>query len=155
MKKEAGGIKIISRNKKAFFDYHIEEKLEAGIALTGSEVKSLRDGRGNLSDAYAIIKQGEVFLLHVHIAQYPPAAGMNHEPTRTRKLLLHKNQILKLEGRLKAGGATLIPLMLYFKNGRAKTELGLAVGKKKYDKRAAIKKRETQREVSKAMRKRA
>lgn len=151
-KSDADGILIIAKNRKAFFDYHIEEKIEAGVVLMGSEVKSLRDGRGNLSDAYAIVKGGEVFLLHAHIAPYPPAAGMNHEPKRTRKLLLHKGQILKLEGRLKRGGATLIPLMLYFKRGRAKVELGLAVGKKKYDKRAAIKKREARRELGKALR---
>ncbi|MFH0799133.1 MAG: SsrA-binding protein SmpB [Pseudomonadota bacterium] len=153
MKKEPHGIKIIAKNKKAFFDYHIEEKLEAGIVLAGSEVKSLRDGRGNLSDSYAIIKGGEMFLLHAHISPYSPAAGMNHAPTRTRKLLLHKGEILKLEGKLKGGGATVIPLLLYFKQGRAKVELGLAIGKKKYDKRAAIRKRETAREVSKAMKK--
>lgn len=154
MKKPPDGIKIIAKNRKAFFEYHIEEKVEAGLALAGSEVKSLRDGRGNLSDAYAIVKGGEVFLLHAHIAPYPPAAGMNHEPKRQRKCLLHKRQILKLEGRLKQGGTTLIPLALYFKQGRAKVELGLAIGKKKYDKRAAIKKRETRREVSKALRRR-
>lgn len=152
MKKNPDGIKIIAKNKKAFFDYHIEEKIEAGLALMGSEVKSLRDGRGNLSDAYAVVKNGEVFLLHAHIAPYPPAAGTNHEPKRTRKCLLHKAQIAKLAGRLRQGGATIIPLMLYFKCGRAKVELGLALGKRKYDKRAAIKARETKREVSKAMR---
>ena len=152
MKKDAAGIKVIAKNKKAFFEYHIEEKVEAGLALSGSEVKSLRDGRGNLSDAYAVIKGGEAFLLHAHISPYPPAAGMNHEPKRARKLLMHKKEILKIYDRLKRSGSTLIPLMLYFKNGRAKVELGLAVGKKKYDKRAAIKKRETGREIAKAMR---
>lgn len=146
------GIKIIAKNKKAYFDYHIEDKIEAGIVLTGPEVKSLRDGRGNLSDSYAIIKNGEIYLLHAHIAPYPPAAGMNQEPKRTRKLLLHKNQILKLEGRLKQGGVTIIPLTLYFRHGMAKVELGLAVGKKKYDKRAAIKKRETRRDIARATR---
>lgn len=153
MKKDQEGIKIIAKNKKAFFDYHIEEKVEAGIQLAGSEVKSLRDGRGNLSDSYVIIKNGEAFLLHAHIAPYPPAAGMNHQPKRTRKLLLHKNQILRFEGRLGQGGSTIIPLLLYFKRGKAKVEIGLAVGKKKYDKRAAIKKRESDRTLAKAMRK--
>lgn len=152
MKESSAGIKIVAKNRKAFFDYHIEEKYEAGLVLQGSEVKSLRDGRGSLSDSYAIIKGGEAYLLHAHIAPYAPAAGMNHEPKRTRKLLLHKSQLMKLMGRLNRGGVTLIPLSLYFKNGRAKIELGLAIGKKKYDKRAAIKKRETAREVSKAMR---
>jgi len=152
MKKQPEGIKIISKNKKAFFDYHIEEKFEAGVVLQGSEVKSLREGSGNLSDSYAIIKGGEVFLLNSHISQYAPAAYMNHDPKRSRKLLMHKKQILKMENTLKQGGATLIPLMLYFKKGKAKVELGLARGKKKYDKRAAIKKRESDRETSKAMR---
>ena len=152
MKKAPDGIKVIAKNKKAFFEYHIEEKAEAGLVLTGSEVKSLRDGRGNLSDAYAVVKRGEVWLLHAHISPYPPAAGMNHEPKRARKLLLHKGEILKFEDRLKRGGVTLIPLMLYFRQGRAKVELGLAIGKKKYDKRAAIKKRESGRELAKAMR---
>ena len=152
MKKANSDIVDITRNKKAFFDYHIEESFEAGIALVGSEVKSLRDGRGNLSDAYATIKNGEVYLLHAHISPYPPAAFMNPEPKRARKLLMHKGQILKLEGRLKQGGMTLIPLSLYFRKGRVKVQLGLAAGKKKYDKRAAIKKRETDREVSKAVR---
>lgn len=152
MKKEPQGIKIIAKNRKAFFDYHIEDKFEAGLVLMGSEVKSMRDGRASLSDSYAIIKNGEAYLLNSHIAQYPPAAGMNHDPKRTRKLLMHKNQIVRLDGRLKQGGSTLIPLMLYFKRGRAKVELGLAIGKKKYDKRAAIRKRETKLEVSRAMR---
>lgn len=153
MTKPQDSIKIISKNKKAFFDYYIEEKLEAGISLWGSEVKSLRDGRGNVSDSYVIVKNGEAFLLHAHIAPYPPAAGMNHAPKRTRKLLLHKNQILRLLDRLKRGGTTIIPLMIYFKKGKVKIEIGLAVGKKKYDKRAAIKKRETDRTLAKAMRK--
>ncbi|HPM42162.1 MAG TPA: SsrA-binding protein SmpB [bacterium] len=152
MKKEPEGIKIIAKNRKAFFEYHIEEKLEAGLVLSGSEVKSLRDGRGNLSDSYAVVKNGEAFLLHAHISPYPPAAGMNHEPKRARKLLLHGKEIVKLDDKLRRGGCTLIPLMLYFKKGRAKVEIGLAIGKKKYDKRAAIKKRETGREVAKALR---
>lgn len=151
MKKTSDSILIIAKNKKVFFDYHIEEKFEAGIVLTGSEVKSLRENRGNLSDAYAIIKGGEMYLLHAHIAPYSPSAFMNHEPRRTRKLLLHKLQITKLEARLKSGGVTIVPLMLYFKKGKVKVEIGLAVGKKKYDKRASIKKRESDRETAKAM----
>lgn len=152
MKKQAEGIKIISKNKKAFFDYLIEEKIEAGLVLQGSEVKSLRDGRGNLSDSYAIVKGGEAFLLHAHISPYPSASYMNHEAKRQRKILLHKQQILKLEDRLKHGGVTLIPLMLYFKRGKVKVELGLAKGKKKYDKRASIKKAESDRALSRALR---
>lgn len=152
MKKEPSDIKVIAKNKKAFFEYHIEEKLEAGIALTGSEVKSLRDGQASLSDAYAMIKNNEAWLLHAHIAPYAPSAMFNHEPKRTRKLLLHKQQILKLLGHLKQKGYTLVPLMLYFKLGRVKVELGLARGKKQYDKRAAIKSRENKRELSRALR---
>lgn len=151
-KQETPGIKIITKNKKAFFDYHVEEKYEAGIALTGSEVKSLRDGQANLSDSYALIKNGEMYLLHAHIARYEPAASLNHEPKRSRKLLLHKIQLNRLEDRLKQGGATIVPLMLYFKKGRAKIELGFCTGKKMYDKRAAIKKRESDREVSRGLR---
>jgi len=152
MKKPPSGIKIIAKNKKAFFEYHIDEKFEAGIVLVGSEVKSLRDGRASLSDAYAIIKEGEIFLLHAHIAQYPPSTIYNHEPKRTRKLLMHSNEIAKLNGKLNQKGLTLIPTMLYFKQGRAKVELALAHGKKKYDKREAIKKRETKRTLGRALR---
>jgi SsrA-binding protein len=152
MRKEPSDIKVIAKNKKAFFEYHIEEKVEAGLALQGSEVKSLRDGQASLSDAYGLIKGGEVWLLNAHIAPYPPAAYANHEPKRTRKLLLHRTQISKLLGKLKEKGYTLIPTMLYFKRGRAKVEMGLARGKRKYDKRAAIKERESKREVSRAMR---
>jgi SsrA-binding protein len=151
-KKTDQGIKIIAQNRKARFDYQVESSLEAGMVLAGSEVKSLRDGRASLSDAYAIIKEGECFLLNVHIAQYPPAAYLNHEPKRTRKLLLHAGEIARLTGKLNERGYTLIPLRLYFKKGKAKVELGLCKGKRKYDKRAAIKKREAAREVSRALR---
>ncbi|MFA4875046.1 MAG: SsrA-binding protein SmpB [bacterium] len=154
MKKEPSDIKVISKNKKALFDYHIDERIEAGLALTGSEVKSLRDGQASLSDSYALIKNGEAFLLHAHIAPYAPASAFNHEPKRTRKLLLHKTEILKLSSKLKEKGYTLVPLMLYFKRGRAKVELGLARGKRQYDKRASIKARETKRELESALRKR-
>lgn len=150
--KQPSGVKIITKNKKALFDYHIEERLEAGIVLTGSEVKSLRDGSGNLSDAYAMVKGGELFLLNSHIAPYTSATYMNHEPKRTRKLLLHKTQINKLIGRQKQGGTTLIPISLYFKNGKVKVELGLAVGKKKYDKRQTIREREDKRRTDRALR---
>lgn len=152
MKKSPSDIKVIAKNKKAFFEYHLEEKFEAGIVLSGSEVKSLRDGRASLSDSYAIIKDGEVFLLHAHIAHYPPASGLNHEPKRTRKLLMHAKEIAKLCGKLNQKGLTLIPTMIYFKRGRAKVELALAKGKRKYDKREAIKKRESERETSRALR---
>ena len=151
-KKSDDGIKIIAQNRKARHDYLIESSIEAGMILVGSEVKSLRDGRANLSDSYAIIKEGESFLLNVHIAPYPPAASLNHEPKRTRKLLLHAKEIAKLIIKLKEKGYTLIPLKLYFKGGRAKVELGLCRGKRQYDKRAAIKKRESDREVRRALR---
>jgi SsrA-binding protein len=150
-KKETESVKIIAQNKKARFEYHVEDKIEAGMVLVGSEVKSLRDNRASLSDSYAVISKGECFLHKAHIAIYPPSAQFNHEPTRTRKLLLHKGEIDKLTGKLKERGFTLIPLRMYFRKGKAKVELGLCKGKKKYDKRAAIKKRETKRELSRAM----
>ena len=145
-------IKIVAQNKKAFFLYHIEESIEAGLVLLGSEVKSLRDGRGSLSDSYAMIKDGEAFLLNSHIAHCPQASYMNHDPKRARKLLLHEQQLRRLTGKLKEKGFTLIPLKLYFKGGRAKVELGLARGKKHFDKREAIKKRETKRELARSLR---
>lgn len=152
-KKSDSGIKVVAQNKKARFEYHVDSSIEAGMVLTGSEVKSMRDGRASLSDSYAVIdKRGEVYLLNAHIAHYPPAAMLNHEPTRDRKLLLHAAEIAKLTFKLKEKGFTLIPLKLYFKRGKAKVELGLCKGKRKYDKRAAIKKREAKREVSRALR---
>jgi SsrA-binding protein len=135
-------IKVIAKNKKAFFEYHIEEKIEAGLSLMGSEVKSLRDSKASLSDSYVVIKGGEAYLLHMHIAPYSSASIFNHEPKRPRKLLLHKKQIRKLDAALRQKGLTIVPTMLYFKKGRAKAEIALAKGKKKYDKREAIKKRE-------------
>lgn len=154
MNKEKSGIKIIAKNRKAFFEYHIEDRFEAGLTLTGSEVKSLREGRANLSDSYAVIKGGEAFLLNTHIAPYQPSGGLGHDPKRERKLLLHAAQIARLAVKLNEKGLTLVPTMLYFKRGRAKVELSLARGKRKYDKRAAIKKRESKREVARAMKRR-
>lgn len=139
------GIKIIVENRKASFQYHFIDRIEAGLVLTGSEVKSLRDARANLGDAYAVIKNGELFLLNCHISPYAPAAGMNHDPLRTRKLLVHKAQLEKLYGQLREKGLTLVPTKMYFKEGRAKVELALAKGKKTFDKRESIKKRETDR----------
>lgn len=150
--KAPGGIKIVTKNRKAFHDYHLEDRFEAGIVLVGSEVKSLRDGRANLSDAYALIKEGELFLVGAHIAPYQPAGQMQHEPKRTRKLLMHRRELDKLAWKLREKGLTIVPTMLYFKGGRAKAEVALARGKRQYDKRAAIKKRESDREVSRAMR---
>jgi SsrA-binding protein len=140
---------IVCRNKKAFHLYNIEEKIEAGLALTGSEVKSLRARNADLSDAYAAIKDGELFLYQAHIAEYKHAGYGGHEPKRTRKLLLHKHQIRRLRGKLVERGYTLIPISIYFKEGWAKVELGLAKGKRKFDRRRAIQ----EKDHRKAMRK--
>ena len=141
----------VAQNKKAFFSYHILEKFEAGIVLTGSEVKSLRGGHAKLTDSYATILNGELFLVNCHIAKYPPAAMNNHEPTRTRKLLMHGNEIERLIGKLKEKGLTLVALKVYFKRNRAKVELGLGQGKKLFDKRESIKKRESAVQIGRAM----
>jgi len=145
------GEKIIAVNRRARHDYFIEETCEAGLVLTGSEVKSLRAGKANLKDSHARIERGEAWLANAHISEYGPSAQFGHEPTRKRKLLLHAREIERLAGKIKEKGLTLIPLRLYFKHGRAKVELGLARGKKLYDKRASIKERETKREVDRAM----
>ncbi|HEY4717191.1 MAG TPA: SsrA-binding protein SmpB [bacterium] len=135
-------------NRKARFDYEIIETHEAGMVLLGSEVKSLRNGNANLRDSYAIVKGEEVFLINAHIAKYPPANIFNHDPTRTRKLLLKKLEIRRLTGKIKEKGLTLIPLKIYFnKDGVAKTEIGLAKGRRKYEKKEEIKKRDIEREI--------
>ena len=140
-------------NRKARHDYFIEETVEAGMILTGSEVKSIRAGRCNLVDSFARISRGEAYISNVHISQYDPAHRDNHEPTRSRKLLLHRLEIDRLEGKLKLKGLTLIPLRIYFNaRGRAKVELGLGRGKKHYDKRQTIKERDAKRETARAMR---
>ncbi len=148
------GIKIIAKNKKAFHDYHIDAKYEAGMVLSGPEVKSLRAGKVNLRDGYANINsRGEMMLHNVHISFYPFATHNPNEPMRVRKLLLHKREIKKLIGKLKEKGLALIPLKIYFKeNGKAKVELGLARGKRQYDKRASLREKETNRELQRAMR---
>ena len=144
--------KAVATNRKAYHDYFIEEKFEAGIMLQGTEVKSLRDGRVNLQDSYASVKGGEAFLHHCHISPYSHGNIMNHEPLRTRKLLLHRKEINKLLGKTQQQGLTLIPLRIYFsKRGLAKVELGLAKGKKQHDRRESIKNREASREVERAM----
>jgi SsrA-binding protein len=151
--KAGGGRKLIAQNRKARHDYHIEETIEAGIALLGTEVKSLREGRANLQDSFAQEQNGEIVLLNAHIAPYSAGGRFNHEPTRPRKLLLHRRQIEKLRGALKQGGVTLIPLSLYFNGrGRAKVELALGRGKKQYDKRAAEAERDWQRQKGRLMR---
>jgi len=143
--------KIVTINRKAYHDYIILETYEAGIELVGTEVKSLREGKCNLKDSYATIKDGEIFLLNVHISPYSHGTAFNHEPTRTRKLLLHRSEIDKLTGKIKERGLTLVPLKVYFKKGRAKVELGLAKGKHTYDKRKDIAKRDTERELKREM----
>ena len=149
------GRKLIAQNKKARHDYHIEDVVEAGIVLTGTEVKSLRAGRASLVDGYARIKDGEVWLEGVHIPEYAEGTWTNHEPRRPRKLLLHRSEIGKLIGKTKESGATLVPLSLYFKDGKAKVEIALARGKKSYDKRQAIAARDAAREVARAVGRRA
>ncbi len=146
------GEKVVATNRKAFHDYHIEDRLEAGIVLRGTEVKSLRDGLVNLRDSYASVNNGEVFLHNCHINPYSHGNILNHEPLRTRKLLLHQKEITKLIGQTQQKGLTLIPLRIYFSpRGHAKVELALAKGKKQYDRRATIKEREAGREVERAM----
>jgi len=154
-KKDEPGFKVVARNRKAYHDYAIEETIEAGMVLIGSEIKSIRDGRVNLRDSYAAIDDhGEVWLHNAHVAPYDPASRFGHEPRRSRKLLLHKRQIARLQNRAQAKGYTLIPLRMYIRDNRAKVELALARGKRQYDKRAAIAKREDDRRVRRAMRER-
>jgi SsrA-binding protein len=145
-------IQSIARNKRARFDYHILETLEAGLVLTGTEVKSLRDGRANISDAYGIIKDGEAFLLNLHISPYASRGYANHEPDRTRKLLLHRKEIRRLIGAVERQGLTLVPLELYFKNGVAKVALALGKGKKLHDKRDTERTRDAEREIARVAR---
>ncbi len=140
-------IKLIADNRKALFDYSVEERFEAGMVLTGTEVKSLRQGRANLKDSYARIKKGELFVLQMHISPYTHAYYNNHDPLRQRKLLLHKHEIKKLYGKMNERGYALIPLKIYFREGKAKMELALAKGKRKYDKRESIKRRDEQRDL--------
>lgn len=146
--------KTVSTNKKAGFDYHLLKRVEAGIALTGTEIKSIRDGSVSIREAYVRPKDGELWLVGAHIAKYAPAAGTNHEPARDRKLLLHKRQIRDLEYEATAAGATIVPTRLYLKDGLAKLEIALARGKRKYDKRQTIAKREAERRMQQATRRR-
>lgn len=139
------------QNRQARYNYEIIDSFEVGIVLKGTEIKSIRNGKANLKDSYAIIKNGEMFLLNMHISPYEQGNIFNHEETRTRKLLMHKKEIIKLNNKLTLEGNTLVPLKLYFKNGKAKIELGLAKGKKLYDKRETIKKRDIEREIKKNM----
>lgn len=144
---EKGPIKIIAENRKARHDYLIVDQFEAGLVLTGTEVQSLRMGKANLKDSYARIKDGEVWLHQVHISPYPFAYYNNHEPLRVRKLLLHKREIARLYAKANEQGYTLVPLKLYFKDGKAKVTIALAKGKRQYDKRQSIRDREQKREM--------
>lgn len=152
-KPAATGIKIVCDNRKAFHNYSIDEKMEAGIILTGTEVKSLRAGTANLRDAYAIFKSGELFLINAHINPYAQGNLANHEPLRTRKLLMHAEELAKLRDKIEIKGNALIPLKVYFKNGIAKVELGVGHGKKNHDKRADIKERDVKRQMAQVTKK--
>ncbi|MBU6380480.1 MAG: SsrA-binding protein SmpB [Actinobacteria bacterium] len=145
------GKKLIAQNKKGRHDYFIDEVFEAGLVLMGTEVKSLRAGRATLTDGYAVVEDGELWLSGVHIPEYNEGSWTNHEPRRKRKLLMSKREISKLIGTLKEGGMTLIPLSLYFKDGKAKVEMGLARGKKAHDKRASLMEKQASREVDREL----
>jgi len=142
---------VVIENRKAFHDYHIEERFEAGIELTGTEVKSIRRGRANLGDSYAAVDQGELFLYNMHISPYEQGNRFNPDPIRTRRLLMHKHEILRLYGVVRQEGLTLVPTKLYFKRGRVKIEIGLARGKKNYDKRNSEAERQSRRDIDRRL----
>lgn len=144
--------KVVAQNKKARHDYHVEETFEAGIVLQGTEIKSIRAGRANLKDSFARVQNGELFLLNMHISPYEQGNRYNHDPLRTRKLLLHRKEINKLLGATKEQGYSIVPLKMYLKNGFAKLLIGLAKGKKHYDKRDDLKKKDAKREIERAFR---
>ncbi len=144
-------IKVVANNKKARHDYHIIETVEAGLVLTGSEIKAIRAGQVNLRDGYALIREGQTWLLNVHISPYKQASYQNHEPRRERKLLLHRREINRLTGKLQEKGLTLVPLRLYLKDSWAKVELGLGQGKKLYDKRQSLRERDDKRQMDRAI----
>jgi SsrA-binding protein len=147
-------VKVIAENRRARFDYTVDDKLEAGLMLTGSEVKSLREGTANLADSYALPKKGELYLLNARIGSYKPASFFTHEPLRARKLLMHRAELDRWTTKVNERGYSIIPLVLYFKNGRAKVELGLCRGKTHEDRRQTIKERESKREMERALRRR-
>ncbi|EGK10853.1 SsrA-binding protein SmpB [Kroppenstedtia eburnea] len=149
-----GGVKVVARNRKAHHEYHVEDTYEAGIVLTGTEIKSIRQGRVNLKDSYALINDGEVHLVNMHISPFEQGNRFNHDPTRTRKLLLHKEEINKLIGLTKQKGFTLVPLDLHLRNGYAKIQLALAKGKKLHDKRETAAKRDADREIRRQLKQR-
>jgi SsrA-binding protein len=150
--KEKAEVEVIARNKRARFDYEILDNWEAGIMLTGTEVKSLRAGRATINDAFGVVKDGEVWLLNMHVSPYEQGNQFNHDPVRTRKLLLHGREIKRLIGAIERQGLTLVAMELYFKGSHAKVRLGLGKGKKLHDKRETIKRREAEREVARAVR---
>ncbi len=152
-KKTNTGLKIICLNRKANFNYFFEDLIEAGIILKGSEIKSVRDGKVNIADSYAVEKKGEIILINSHIAQYKQANISNHNPMDERKLLLNKKEINKLIGKMQRDGFTIVPTKMYFKNGKAKIEIAIAKGKKQYDKRAVKKDRDWNRDKSRYIRK--
>ena len=152
-KKTNSGFKIICYNRKASFNYFFQNTLEAGIVLKGSEIKSIRSGKVNIADAYAIEKKGEIILINSHISSYKQASFSNHKPLDERKLLLNKKEINKLIGKMQRDGFTIVPTKMYFKNGKVKIELAIAKGKKQYDKRAVKKKRDWDRDKSRYIRK--
>lgn len=151
--KEKRNVKVVCVNRKARHDYFVDDEYEAGLVLTGAEVKSLRDGRANLKDGYAKIRKGEIFVYQIHIGEYPAATYVPQEPLRVRKLLMHKHEIHRLEGKIKNKGIALIPLEIYFSNGRAKITIAMCRGKRQHDKRDAIQEREHKREMDRARKK--
>jgi len=147
MSKQTGEERTITKNRKAFADYTILQRLEAGIALTGTEVKSTKDGKLSLKEGFCYLKHGELWLKNVHISQYPYGNRINHDPLRERKLLLHKGELVKLSTKMREKGHTLVPLRVYVKRGKVKLEIGLVSGKRQYDKREEIKKKDEKREL--------
>ena len=150
--KEDPDVQSIAKNRQARHDYAIIDSWEAGIVLTGTEVKALREGKANISDAYGIVRGGEIYLLNLHISPYERGGYVNHDPTRTRKLLLHRKEIRRLIGAVEREGLTLVPLELYFRKGKAKVALALGKGKKLHDKRETARQRDAEREVARALR---
>ena len=149
------GIRVVATNRKAGRDYHLDDRREAGLVLVGTEIKSIRAGRVNLSDGYVQVRDDELWLINVHIAPYDPAGRYGHEPLRPRKLLLHRREIDRLISRVQERGYTIVPVRLYLKGGRAKVEIALARGKRKYDKRQTIAKRDAERDIDRALKERS
>lgn len=154
-KKGDGEVRVICRNRRAFHDYEITDRLECGVVLVGTEVKSLRDGHASLEDAYAKLEDGELWLIGSEIPEYAMGNRLNHKPKRPRKLLLHRRELERFAGKASQRGFTLVPLSMYFKNGRAKVEIAVARGKQSHDKRESLKKTEAQRDIQRAMRQRS